>query len=386
MRANELPIEGFIDSASTYQVVAACELGDPGRCFPWAWIVINDVTMLLIFAQHLRMSPGPGALGDATDLYGILVDALRKENVLDWARPPAAKLERALARTKKAMSSDAEITALRRRIDELNEDGVNYLPWLEWGVEHAWLEHSRRLGCIVNPEFRDEVALTLGADEDDIGRLIALSSDPVQLVQIMRHDNADLQLLKDAYLTSALIRGKYHEVAVGRSAQLFRHPFRAGPTEPRELFAAERTQYYFTSALLAGALTEKSPEARIVSWVEMVMKARRAYTGGSLRLFDENPGSGPLDHDSALKSAVEQVSALDLAGPSRRTERFIDAGIQIGLVGLGIVLSDPVILGALGLAGLGTSLRSPAKALVQREKRISELAKAGPGIIDPTLP
>jgi hypothetical protein len=45
---------GFVDSASTYEIVAACDIGNPKEIYPWAWIVASDVTMGLIFLEYLR--------------------------------------------------------------------------------------------------------------------------------------------------------------------------------------------------------------------------------------------------------------------------------------------------------------------------------------------
>ena len=106
---------------------------------------------------------------------------------------------------------------------------------------------------------------------------------------------------------------------------------------------------------------------------------------GRLRLFDETPGNVPLDHDDALNAAVGQAQALGLAGPTHKMERFIDGGLQLGLAGLGFVLSGPVGAGVAGGLGLAFWAVSPGKMISRQEKRISEMAKAGPGIIDPTL-
>src|SRR5712692_9633520 len=60
VRKTQLPVEGFIDSASTYQVVTACALGAPSRCFPWAWMVINDVAGMVCAERVARAFSSPG--------------------------------------------------------------------------------------------------------------------------------------------------------------------------------------------------------------------------------------------------------------------------------------------------------------------------------------
>ncbi len=97
------------------------------------------------------------------------------------------------------------------------------MTWLEWSVQNAWPEHSRRLDGLVNAEFVAETARVVGGPTSDIEKLAKRSTDPSWLRELTRHSGSpELALLKDAYLTSALIRGKYHELVAGKS-QLFRH-------------------------------------------------------------------------------------------------------------------------------------------------------------------
>jgi hypothetical protein len=122
-----------------------------------------------------------------------------------------------------------------------------------------------------------------------------------------------------------LLRGKYHELVVGTKAQVIRHPLRAEAVDVQAAFSAEKTQYYFTSALLADVFQERRAEDRVKTWVVKVMKARLVARSGNLHIFDDDtPGKEPLSNEQALQNAVAQALKFDLAGPPAQIERFID--------------------------------------------------------------
>jgi len=50
----------------------------------------------------------------------------------------------------------------------LHEDGRNFQPWLQFGISHAWIEHSQRLGGLFNPSLIPEIALVLRRSEYDL--------------------------------------------------------------------------------------------------------------------------------------------------------------------------------------------------------------------------
>jgi hypothetical protein len=374
---------GFVDSASTYEIVAACDIGNPKEIYPWAWIVASDVTMGLIFLDHIRLAPSPGHAGKASDLYAELTDALLETNVLGMESPPDQRSRRrALDVVRKQLARPTQLADLRHRIEDLNADEVNYRPWLDWIVRSkSWLENSRRLGTLVNPEFSHEIASVLNISRAEVMRLADLSGRRNELERLMRKPGGEtFGLLANAFLASALIRGKYHELVIGNRAQLIRHPMRARPTNRGDDFLANKIQAYFASALLAGALTGRSPRSRIKAWVRGVIEARKAVATGQLYLKGETSGHAPISDDDALQRAVDDAIKLKVAESLDRFYRVLDVALQIGVTGAGFILNPP----AAAAVSLSWWAASPVSRLgkVRRRHLVTEMARFGPGIVD----
>src|SRR2546428_2206112 len=277
--------QGFVDSASTYEVVTACDLGNPNKMYPWAWIVATDLTIGLVFLDHIRLAPSPRPAGRASDLYAVLTNALLDTNVLGVeSQPDERSRRRALNAVRKRLGLPAELAGLQHRIEALDADEINYRPWLEWIVRSkSWIENSRRLGTLVNQEFSTEIASVLNVSVGEVNRVAELSGHLVALNEVMRKPGSEtFGLLAKAFLASALIRGKYHELVIGRRAQLIRHPMRSQPEARGANFAANKMQAYFASALMASALKEHSAERRVKAWVRAVIEARKAVRKGEL--------------------------------------------------------------------------------------------------------
>jgi hypothetical protein len=379
--------QGFVDSASTYEIVTACDLGSPKKIYPWARTVANDLTMGLVFLDHIRLAPSPGPAGKASKLYAVLTDALLDSNVLGVESVPDERTRtRSLNVVRKRLALPAETEGLRQRIADLDADETNYKPWLDWVVtSKAWLENTNRLGTLVNYEFSSEIASVLNVSVSEIDRVAHLSGDPTEVEKVMGRPGGDtFALLAKAFLTSALIRGKYHELVIGRRAQFIRHPMRATPASSGDYFPASKMQAYFSHAILAGALSERSPEARIKAWVRLVLEARKARRNAELSgqayLNDVMPSGAPVSDDVALQRAVDLAIQLGVANSLGRFYRTVDIALQIGVAGTGFVLSPPM---AAAIA-VGWWALNPVVKLgkIRRQNVVTEMAKFGPGIVD----
>ena len=380
--------QGFVDSASTYEIVTACDLGNPKTIYPWAWTVSQALTTCLILNDHIRFAPGPGPSGTASDLYAVLTDALIDTNVLSEEPAPDPRTRsRALRTVRKELGLPGALDLLRQRVAGYEADEINYRPWLDWIVRsRSWLENSRRLGTLINREFSAEIAAVLNVSVVEVDRLVSLSGDVKELESVMRKPSSDtFGLLSEAFLTSALIRGRYHELVIGRHAQLIRHPMRAQFTNATDSFDASKLQAYFASAVLFGALTERSPAKRIRSWVDSVMRARRQRreferSTGQAFLSDRLPGRAPVTDPDALERAVDLALELGVASSVRRFYQVMDFAFQVGVAGAGFVLS-PLAAGAVGV---GWWALSPVAKLgkIRRRHAVTELARFGPGIVD----
>jgi len=167
-----------------------------------------------------------------------------------------------------------------------------------------------------------------------------LSGQLAALNEVMRKPGSEtFGLLAKAYVASALIRGTYHELVVGRGAQLIRHPMRARLENRGTDFVANKMQAYFASALMASALTEHSARSRIKAWVRSVIQARKAVRKGELGLKYVTQGDFPISDDDALQRAVDDAIQLNVGSSVARFYRVLDAALQVGVTGAGFVLS-----------------------------------------------
>jgi hypothetical protein len=335
------PVDGLVDSASTYEVVTACDIGASKALYPWAFLTINEVTLSLIFAGHVRMAPSPhDNQGSAGSLYGRLISELLATNILDLGeRPVGTQRARALAKLRRYLVTPSPPTGrtgalmIRHAIDRHQADERNFRPWLEWVVARAWPENIARMGGLVTMEFVPDIASILSVPQAAIQK-VADDSSKASLVKSL--EGEELELLKRAFLTAALLRGKYHDLLAKEAhRQLLRHPIRADSRPPSSVFAGLEVQHYFTGGLIADAMKHRKADDRISAWVAKVQRARALARAGNLNLFPPQPAGSQLTQDQALSVAVNELMRHGLAGPSSRIDRFIDLGASLGInVGL----------------------------------------------------
>lgn len=120
--------QGYIDSTSIYEVVAALTLPQD-ELYPWAWSITLIVTMALIRANHLTLAPAPSNVGAASGVYGTLTAGLSTSRIMTYREPaPVQVSDRALRKVKTwARNNPAK---LRHTLEHLLSDEDNFQPWL----------------------------------------------------------------------------------------------------------------------------------------------------------------------------------------------------------------------------------------------------------------
>jgi hypothetical protein len=378
----------FIDSASTYEVIAALSFSNPEDCYPWAWQTALVVTDALIDIDHLQLSPSPTPSSGASGSYAVLMDSIRP--FVGISRPSDDVVERSLAETRSWARRNA--ARVQAAVTELGADEQNFQPWLRWVAQNSWLENVQRRGSLIDDRLIPEVARALGVSTRDIRDVARLASDPDEVgIFVLHLDNQPgFDLLWRVYLASALIRGVFHENAARRQGwQSWRHPLRSYVLSARpdsKPFRLPWFDLFLANIIVAAAVSHRHGrreflmERRISSWVNNVALCR----GQVLRR--------PADDASVeriLSAAVDESRRLGIAVPSRFVEQVINVSGGLGLGAIGVLFGHFISPEAGDIAGivLGGAgyLMDPAQVLIRPERRLREYARLGPGRVDAVL-
>jgi len=378
--------EGYIDSASTYQVIQLLWYRHPSEAYKWAWQSAIFVSSALINCEHLKMAPSPEFTGAASGPYEKLM--LIFSDLITHSQPNKQIQSRALTNTLRW--TDRNIGKIQVIFEKLKNDQLNFSKWLDWSITQAWEEHSTRLGGLFNESFIPQIARILDVPINYLRDVHRLSCDlnTVRFFAIQKPVNNDeFKIMSDAYVLSALIRGRYHDhVARESELQILHYPIRQpllpdlNRTKIQE-FHVSNTEQYLSNIILAGAFAEQKYEKRIALWGESILKARKGVYSGIIDLR-------PKDYDSvAIGQAVNAAKRLDIRTYPKWIETTIDASIAIGsgvlttfvLKGWERFLATPVEFVLSKKFDVG---KSGARILLSTEKRLHDLARSEAGRIE----
>jgi hypothetical protein len=376
--------EGYIDAASMFGIVAALSYKQPHECNRWSWQTAIEASCALIGMNHLKMSPHPSPTSPGSGPFVKLTRAI--SDIIAQIEPDQQVRQSAREKTKAWARRDYR--KIRTAYDELwmNED---FLTWLDNYINYGWRQHSERLGGLFDHSFTPQIALVLDVqkhDLEDIWRL-SLNQKVVETYAKRQPDEDGFRLMRDAFVASTLMRGRYHDyIAKASSWQILHHPIRTSML-PRlkEMPRAEvslNTIQYLSNIILAVAFEEKQ-ENRIASWVENFRKAREAALRGDIDIQPKE------SDDIALNVAIRDAKYLHIRTHSRLLDKALDVSVALGI---GVLTSFVLLPWESFLAGMAayaaTYKKSPGelvgRALDRREGRLRTLAEAGPGRIERT--
>ena len=255
--------QSYIDSATTYEVLPLLSAAQANDAYPWAWQNTVAATSMLINTPHLLMAPAPVLRSGAAGLYGQLTLGLA--DFMSHYRPAPADARDALQKTKRWARKN--VGKVQSAYAKLMADTTNYQRWLDWRITNAWVENAARLGGLFNADFIPELSKIMNVPEADLIRVRHLSSDVREVSGYVnrRSPHDDFQLLTDAYILSALLRGRYHDFIARKSGlQIVHHPLREGVlSKPKRTdhknFSVSNTERYLSNIVLASAFMEKLP-------------------------------------------------------------------------------------------------------------------------------
>lgn len=292
---------GFIDTASVSGVAGAFTYDHWNDWPEWTLQAAVEVTSALCNDYTLQVAPGPGLYYGAYGLTERIMLPLAKGGLVFNGKISTSKHKEAEEESR-SWARDNSSKVQRLFEDELFPD-ANLQAWLDRAISHFWVDHSRMLGGLFNPEFITELAPILSCTPKDLNRIWQLSCDLRRVTDWVktRPNSEDFKIARNAYVLSALLRGRYHDhIAEQSKRKIMHHPFRRNAFLPRREEVAQysptNTEVYLTSILLTSALSEKKTDNRIVLWAENLIKARGLAKVKAIDLSHKDNDSIAKDH------------------------------------------------------------------------------------------
>lgn len=383
MQSNDGVI-GIIDSATIEGAAAALSFAAPQRSFPWSWQNLLEVTAALIGAQHFSLAPPLSGLRSVVDRQSLLLEHLAP--VVRAPQPSLATRNTAQKRARAWVRRNPQ--RLRDLRDSLWTKNEPFSDWIDWSVKEALISHAQRFGGLFDPALFKELGAVMELDVREIKDLHRMSSDEAVLMRVRRDyaQQKDSVLLLQAYMLSAVIRGRFHmHVAEIEGQQLLHHQVRDGclteaPYSDLRVYCPSNTESFIAQLLCVASYRERNESARQAAWAQAVLKTKDwASTSqrGDLRQKD-NP-------QVALDEAIRIVKSLGIPFRSKMVDEAATVAFTLGVGTLtSVVLGgwEALAAGALAAGGdlrFGITARIPQ--FLDNQRRLAALAQAHPGSI-----
>jgi len=389
---------GFIDSAYIMNAISALTCHkNYEEWSEWEWKSITEVTEALVFNHHLRIAPGPSPSkleAAQSELY-VCYDLACKQlgRIIEDIYPIDVKIQEL---AKKVFNEWLlkNVEDARGAITETKQE-KSYPHWEQLAIEHAWVDHSYRLKGLFNAEMIDELAFILEAPPNDLRSLWKKTTDLQQVKNWSQGRNldSDFELAKDAYIASAILRGRFHDFVASRMQwQIMHHPIRRHILVSLSQGVGYRipeTGEYLAQIIANSAMEEQKPKDRILCWTENIRTVQEAYCQDIIPEILNEELKQEKARDLAIKTAKKLQIRVYPHSLENQLELAVMSGITLGtsLLGLWIVFPWGALAG--GVIGVGAWIsgmskpwgRRTAQAMKLTTGHLRELVTSKPGRI-----
>jgi hypothetical protein len=380
-----------VDSASLHEVVRLLREPRLENRKEWERESAVRVTALLIGAPNLTIAPAPTTMNEIIgpfEQFARGLDSLR----LAVAEHPSQELrEMALIEVQRWGSENP--TAVASGLASLKAD-PEFTSWMDVSAGVFWQEHAVQHDGLFDLDFVPQISSALAITQSELLQLHRFSQNIDALPELASRRTAGSPgaFIADAYVISALLRGRYHDLVNYLSdGQLTHHAIREAialdsvPVET-DTFPVTNTMSHLGALLLASAFVAKGERDRIrvylenldrlKKWIGSDYEALRAFAFGE-RLEEEvvhiADKAGIDTRGSHVKSLLEAAAAAGLMLLTSFV--LLPWGPVVGLTG-----------GAVGgLAGSAALEHVHVGERVgegfRREQRLRDLHKAGSGLV-----
>lgn len=324
-------IDGFVDSASLYEVLLALSRSSPKDSFKLEWDRALEVTAVFISTDQLKLPPSPQFEGSASGTYGIMMSGLR-EIITQISISPDI-ITNSLENTKKwAQRNNKNIQACLDRFTGSNSDNLDVQSrlWLESHIENEWMEHAARRGSLFENTFFRQISDVINAPKSELERIHSLCSDQKFLLSLVKtqKNTTDFTLARNAFIVSTIFRGQYYKlIAKQTNRQILTNPIRdikQNSTLNQNSIKIDVSNFerYMANIVLSSAFAEKSPNKRVALWVENISKMRNSR--GRIMLNNR------ITDEIARDDAIHEAKRFGIRVHSKLVENGLDATINLG--------------------------------------------------------
>ena len=327
---------GYIDSASLMDVIGGFVFyRDCNDWDEWTRQSIYDATMLLI-ANFLELAPPPESksipdtppLGNLYYCYDLILEKFQNVSKVG---PQTATLEGDMLSARSEFNNwliTFERTDEIYRIIEKTTKEACYERWIDTAIKYAWPDHSSRNDGLFNKNQIELLSLIVGISQKKMKCLWDKTHIPSQVLKWSKGEDLDVdfELARDAYVASALLRGKFHESLASKTDLSYQnHPLRQHIVA--ELRKGNRHRIpeplkFLVSIIVASAWKEKKPIKQVSLYAENAIKARQSCR--LLQLDQRFFRYQKLDAEEAKKIAIDTAKELKFRIYPKIDEEIID--------------------------------------------------------------
>ena len=312
---------GFIDTASINSAAGVVSQGRSDAWSEWDKQSLFDVTYLLMHS-NIKAVPTMNEPRGATSYYRYVLSTFPQ---LGYFEPETQK--------KAKIKTKAWLSRYTSKVAEAWEESTKdkeFTLWANVHREQAFVRHVERHGSLFEPLFIPYIARVLNYPED---KLLRITSDSTNLDTVERWSRAkhqsEIELQQNAWMLAGMMRGKYHEfLAREEKLQLLQHPFRKGIAAKLKAGNPQpvtNSESHFIKFIIASALIEKSPDDKVLKWLDNIDNARKAILRPTIAL---PPCS---DESEAEKFAFGAAKKIGIQSHSLAFRRTLDWTVSVGL-------------------------------------------------------
>lgn len=392
---------GLIDSASIMNAVGAlASYNDGAEWEEWTKRSIVDVTRELVLHRFMQIAPGPSrsqlsvAHSDLYRCYDIACGQL--EHIEDtYVRDhPVTEVQRTAQDTYKTWVL-ANIENAKDAIAQTKQ-GPGYQQWEQWAVENAFVDHSKRLNGLFNLEMIEELSLILDITESDLRTLWDKTKNTQQLELWSRGKclDTDFEVARDAYIASAILRGRYHDELANRMDWWrMHHPIRHNILPPifeANAYCTSQALNGLVTIIITAAMEEQKSEDRIGCWVENTIHSKDAFLHGQMGDIVASDEIGGKAVDVAIKKAKQLKIRVYPKSLPKYIDMIIGTSAFLGSVTGAVMIHQPWLGLLAGGAGAAASIYGTmkgsmglkiAEAFTMTDGHLRQLANSKPGRI-----
>lgn len=249
----------------------------------WSLATAELLTILLMRNNEFSVSPGSAIVADVNvDYHDKIIQDLRIERLIRNSNPLTDhQKDVALKATKNWIADHNNRTQIANEITRMKSN-ENYKDWIRWVATHAWKSHSLRHMGLVDEVYKEDIAAIINISVEEISEVQEMSKDIDKLDSLAKNVTDDSDILINAYVAAAKIRGENHKfIANDNKLKHLTHFIREHNASTiytfDNRFDIVNQDHFLARLILHGALEQETLDRRIGLWIESIVKVNKYF-------------------------------------------------------------------------------------------------------------